>query len=744
MSVKKLSKQRILEELQGLKSDAIRTRDMMKLLGLSRSDRFPLQQLLRELAKEGQILQVKSNRYALTREMPVVTGRLQGHRDGYGFVIPDQAGLPVGQTGSDIFIRPPHIGGAMHSDRVTARIERVKPGGLREGRIVSVLERGLKQITGRIEEDQKRLKLVPTDSRITHDIFLLSTDDLRADAGKIAIAEILDYPMDQAPVRGQIVKVLGGLDDPRIDAELILNEFGLPPMFPTLAQQEAEKIPDHVTARMCEGRRDLRNLLTVTVDGEQAKDFDDAISIQSLPHDQFRLFVHIADVAAYVDWDTTLDLEARSRGTSVYLPNNVVPMFPEKLSNGICSLNPKEDRLTLTAEMVFGSLGQPLDYQLYESVIRSRERMTYTAVKEILVDRDTAVSQRYQALLEDLRLMETLCLKLRHRRLAMGSIDFDLPEPEIELDVLGQPTAILREERTIAHQMIEEFMLAANQTVARHLTRPGLPMIYRIHEPPDLKKIEAFRLFVQGLGHTAPGTMTRSPKGEAQKTVDTLHPKSFQTLLEHAKGSPHERLINHLLLRSMKQARYSTQNLGHFGLAFDCYTHFTSPIRRYPDLVVHRILKESFKANTHRGKGRADLESIAEHSSDRERLSMEAEREAVKLKKVRFMGNKLGEEFGGFITGVTAFGLFVELEEIFVEGLIPITSLAHDDYLYLQDKHCLLGKRHRRMLRLADSVKVRVERVDLEKRQVEFVLLQARGKNLPAPSLGRHSMKRRR
>lgn len=742
----KLSKQRILEELLELKSDTVRLRDLMKRFGLSRSDQFQLRDLLKELEKEGRLFHLRGNRYALTREMPVVAGKLQGHRDGYGFVIPDQAGPPppAGQASGDIFIRPPLMGSAMHGDRVTARIERVKPGGLREGRIVSVVERGLKQITGRIEQDKRGLKLVPTDSRITHDIFLPPMDGLPIVSGQIAIAEILDYPTDRTAARGRIVKILGGLDDPRIDAELILNEFGLPPVFPAPVSQEAEKVPDHVTARMCEGRRDLRNLPTVTVDGERAKDFDDAISVQLLLQNRFRLYVHIADVAAYVPWDTALDLEARSRGTSVYLPDGVVPMFPEKLSNGICSLNPKEDRLTLTAEMLFDSHGELLGYQLYESVIRSQERMTYTAVKEILVDRDPAVCERYRPLLEDFRLMETLCLKLRHRRLAMGSIDFDLPEPEIELDVLGQPTAILREERSIAHQMIEEFMLAANQAVARHLTRLGLPMIYRIHEPPDPKKIEAFRIFVQGLGHAAPGTITRSPRGEAQKTADALHPKSFQTLLEHAKGSPHERLINHLLLRSMKQARYSTQNLGHFGLAFDCYTHFTSPIRRYPDLIVHRILKESLKAASHRGKSPADLETIAERSSDRERLSMEAEREAVKLKKARFMADKVGEEFSGFITGVAAFGFFVELEKNFVEGLVPITSLAHDDYFYFPEKHCLLGKRHRKMLRLADPVNVRVESVNLEKRQVEFALLQVRGRSLPAPSLRKHSRRRRR
>jgi ribonuclease R len=737
----KLSKQRVLQELQGLKSDTIRTRDLIKLLGLSRSDRFLLRQLLKELTAEGQIIRLKNNRYGLTRAMSVVTGRLQGHRDGYGFVIPDQADLPAGKSGGDIFIRPPNLGDAMHTDRVMVRIERIKPGGLREGRILKVLERGLTRIVGRIEEGRRGLKVVPTDSRIIRDIFVPSGDGLRTGFGKIAIVEILDYPTDQAPARGRIVKVLGGVDDPRIDAELILHEFGLPPAFPARIRQEAERIPDSVTAGMREGRRDLRDLPTVTVDGEQAKDFDDAISIQPLPHHQFRLFVHIADVAAYVDWDTALDLEARSRGTSVYLPDAVVPMFPEKLSNGICSLNPKLDRLTLTVEMLFDSQGQPLDDQIYESVIRSQERMTYTAVKEILVDRDPAVCQRYQALMDDFRLMEALCLKLRHRRLARGSIDFDLPEPEIELDVLGQPTAIFREERSIAHQIIEEFMLAANQAVARHLTQLGLPMIYRIHEPPDPKKIEAFRIFSQGLGigFTAPGPIFRPPNGAVPEKEDTMHPKSFQALLEHAKGSPHERLINHLLLRSMKQARYSTQNLGHFGLAFDCYTHFTSPIRRYPDLVVHRILKETFKAAGHRRKVRADLKTIAEHASDRERLSMEAEREAVKLKKARFMGDKIGEEFGGFITGVASFGLFVELEDVFVEGLIPVTRLEDDDYLYLQDKHCLLGRRHRRMLRIADPVKIRVEQVDLEKRQVEFALLEARGRRLGTPSRERHS-----
>jgi ribonuclease R len=290
--------------------------------------------------------------------------------------------------------------------------------------------------------------------------------------------------------------------------------------------------------------------------------------------------------------------------------------------------------------------------------------------------------------------------------------------------------------------MIEEFMLAANQAVARHLTRLGGPMIYRIHEPPDPKKIEAFRIFVQGLGHAAPGTVARLPKGETQKE-DILQPKSFQTLLEHAKGTPHERLINHLLLRSMKQARYSIKNLGHFGLAFDCYTHFTSPIRRYPDLVVHRMLKESFKAKPHQEKGRAALETIAEHSSERERVSMEAEREAVKLKKARFMEDKVGEEFSGFITGVAAFGFFVELEKNFVEGLVPLASLD-DEYIYLPEKHCLFGKRHRRMLRIADPVNVRVERVNLEKRQVEFALLQVRGRGLPAPSARKHSRRRRR
>ncbi|HLE56843.1 MAG TPA: ribonuclease R, partial [Rhodothermia bacterium] len=519
----------------------------------------------------------------------------------------------------------------------------------------------------------------------------------------------------------RVVQILGRAYDPKIDTEMVIAEFGLPKAFPKEVLHESELVPETVSAEAIRGRRDLRDLATVTIDGERARDFDDAVSVLRLPHGQTRLWVHIADVGHYVPWETPLDLEARQRGTSVYFPDQVVPMFPERLSNGICSLNPKVDRLTLTAEMLFDSRGQRLEYDIYESVIRSNERMTYTAVKKILVDKDPELCRRYDYLLHDFALMEELCRRLMAVRAGDGSIDFDLPEPEIILDLQGQPTDIIREERHIAHRMIEEFMLSANRTVAEHMTELKIPFIYRIHDAPDPEKIHDFTLFIGGFGLRFAG---RKSGPDAEK----VHPKVFQSVLEQVKGRPEERLINHVLLRSMKQAKYSTQNIGHFGLAFEHYTHFTSPIRRYPDLIVHRLVKELLHHKGFSAHRRDVLEKllpeIAQTSSERERASMEAEREAVDLKKVRFLVEKEGEEFFGFITGVTAFGFFVELEEMFVEGLVHISSIPDDYYIYEEKQHRLMGRTHRRIFRLADRVKVRVEKVDLIKRQADFRLVE--------------------
>jgi ribonuclease R len=676
-----------------------------------------------EMVQAGEIAKIKGNRYGLPAKMNLVPGRLQGHPEGYGFVVPDQSGQ------GDVYIPRRNMLDALHGDRVVARVEHIHPsrvasGGLRrEGRIIRVLERGKAQVVGRFQwmRDREFGFVVPTDRRNYYDIYIPSDKSMGSIDNDLVIAEILHYPTPRRNPEGRIQKILGQADDPKIDTDMVIAEFSLPTVFSKGVMAETSSVPDRVVPPMFRGRRDLRSLKTVTIDGEKARDFDDAVSIESLPRGQFRLRVHIADVAKYVTWESMLDQEARERGTSVYFPDQVVPMFPEKLSNGICSLKPHEDRLTVTVEMQFDVHGNRVGYDLYESVIKSNERMTYSAVSKILDNDDPILCQRYRSLVTDFVFMRDLAERLRVLRMHSGSIDFDLPEPEIILDLQGQPLDIVREERNVAHRIIEEFMIAANRVVAEHLSQKNAPMIYRIHEPPDPGKIEDLARFVASFGH-----VLEMPNRKGGVDGRRLTPKILQALLKQAQGRPEERLINHVVLRSMKQARYSVENVGHFGLAVEDYTHFTSPIRRYPDLIVHRLIKEILHDGSIKSHRRPQLlkflTEVTRTCSERERLAMEAERESVDLKKVRFMDDKVGEEFHGFITGVTAFGFFVELEEIFVEGLVHITSIPDDYYIFLEKEHCLTGRHHRRRFRIGDRVKVRIDRVDLQKRKIDFTL----------------------
>jgi ribonuclease R len=714
-----LTVQDILNRLPRQPAHFITLKDLLKSLKLSKSDRKELKKVLRGMIRDDQIVRHKGGRYSLPLSVPKVTGTLSAHPDGYGFVIPDTESSALGGSGgeADIYISPRAIRDAMDGDRVMVQIQAVKANGRREGIITQILERAHHQVVGRFERSKGFGFVIPQNPKVHHDVYI--APELTSDAreGDLVVAELLAYPTPHRNPQGRITRILGAAGDPGIDTEMIIEEFSLPRTFPEECLVAAQALPLRVDSSMVHRRRDLRTLKTVTIDGERARDFDDAISIERLGHSsssalkgaRFRLWVHIADVAHYVGWDKALDLEARKRGTSVYFPDRVVPMFPEWLSNGVCSLNPHEDRLTLTAEMLFDGEGTRLDYEIYESVIRSQERMTYTQVKKILSGESPTLQKRYASLVEDFKAMKELCEILHKRRMERGSIDFDLPEPEIILDIQGQTTQILKEERNIAHRIIEEFMLAANETVAQHLTDLHIPMIYRIHEEPDPAKMMGLNALLEGFGLYVKG-------------IGKVSPKALQQILEHVKGRPEQRLIHTVLLRSMKQARYSPTHTGHFGLATECYTHFTSPIRRYPDLVIHRLVKDVLK-NGHRvatPKKASILHEVARHSSERERIAMEAERKLVDIKKVRFMANKIGEIFSGHISGVVPFGFFVELDEIFVEGLVPIALLRDDHYLYREALHSLVGVRRRRTYRLGDPVRIKVEKVDLIRYQIDF------------------------
>ena len=661
-----------------------------------------------------------------TSDAQTVIGRLKGHKEGYGFVIPDAKGEP------DIYIRRNNMGEAMDGDTVMARMDRIKKGGLREGRIVQVIDRAHKQIIGVYQEreapaDRKSRSrrhnqnpppnqigfVVPSNKRMAGLFLIPKHKSFSAKAGDVVSATIVAYPTAWSPGEGAIVKILGKHDNPNVDTILVAESYGLLPDFSRLAREEADAIPDFVSATMRGGRIDLRGLKTVTIDGETARDFDDAISIEKTAS-CYRLFVHITDVSHYIQQDSELNREAYTRATSVYFPDAVYPMFPPKLSNGILSLNPKEDRLTLTAEMAFDFDGNRIGTKLYESVIRSDERMTYTSVAEILKAKTESLLTKYASLVSSFETMKTLAMLLRKKRLSRGSLDFDLPEPQIVLSLTGVVTDILKTERNIAHQIIEEFMLAANETVAIHLSRLNIPSLYRVHDAPDDKKIESFGALVAACG---------CPMPKAKK----LHPKFLGEILDQFRGRPEEKLINESLLRSMKQARYSENNIGHFGLASDYYTHFTSPVRRYPDMIVHRILKQSLRApltDDEKERWKEALPEIARHTSERERVADEAERDVVKRKKIRFMADKVGEIYCGIISGVASFGFFVELTSFFVEGLVHIKTLSDDYYLYDEIHHRLAGKRLKKVFQLGDKVDVLVDQANLELLEIRFSLVQ--------------------
>ncbi len=720
----------ILRYMSTHQGRAYSARDLAKKIGIKKRDFKSFRRVLRDLAKkrilwenEEGIFQwtdlKKAQRekkgqhhkpeHAAIRKQPaeeLVEGAIQQYRGGFAFLIPKD------KDREDIFIPPGGLAGTIDGDRAIVRI--VRPQGQRkaEGQVVKILERRTRNLVGVFQTGKAYGKVIPWDRKIQIEPIVSTKDFAGATDGMMVEAELIP---DTNPPEAKIAALLGFPGEPGLDAKIIISRYQLPREFPKEVVQEAEAAAV-IQEEDYKGRKDFRNWWTVTIDGEKARDFDDAISITAFKNGGFLLGVHIADVAHYVKEDSALDLESRERGNSVYFPDLVIPMLPEKLSNEICSLNPQVDRLTMSVVAKIDKDGNVTDYHIYPSVIRSNERMTYTAVKQIVEDREPELLRRYEPLVDMFFTMKNLALLLMRHRRERGSIDFDLPEPEVILDLTtGRMTGVIRSERNIAHRIIEEFMLLANEIVATHISNSQLPSIYRVHESPVPEKIRDFATIASSLGYRLPAD------------PEKIKPKDLQKLLEKVEGKPEEKFLNVLLLRSMARARYDLNNSGHFGLALDSYTHFTSPIRRYPDLIVHRTLKTLLRGRKNEllrwQKMRTVIPEIAEHCSITERRADDAERDFIQLKKVEFMRDKLGEVYDGYITGVAPYGLFVELNELFVEGLVPMKYMDDDRYVYDERRHIFKGKGKGKVHRLGDPVKVQVVRVDREKREIDFVLV---------------------
>ena len=686
-------------------------KELLHLLRVPREARATFKRQLKQLVAAGELVEIRGQRYGLPDLMNLIVGRVSTNPRGFAFVDLED---PEPDAPKSIFIAGGNLNQAMHGDRVVVRVER--EGERPEGRIVRVLERASQVIVGRYDVDASGVGyVVPFDRRLIMDVQVAVADAKSAAAGEMVTVEITRFPTAARPAAGRVMEVLGPIDAPGVDTAVIIRKYNIADAHSDESVAEAKRLGTLVREKDLAGRTDFRAITTVTIDGEHARDFDDAITIEKMPSGNFWLGVHIADVSHYVREGSALDKEAYDRSTSVYFPERAVHMFPSELSTGLCSLNPHVDRLVQSCLMeVDRRSGNVLRYEMHDGIINSDSRMTYTEVNAILTDHDPATIARYKPLVPMFETMHELFAILNGRRHRRGSIDFDLKESQIVLDDEGQVEAIVASERNVAHRIIEEFMLLANETVARHLETNAVPTLYRIHEEPDPMKVEEFEEFIGSLGYT----LGSGP--------DSIEPRHFQRLVEKMHGKPEEKPIAFLMLRTMQRARYDERNLGHFGLAAEFYTHFTSPIRRYPDLVVHRSLREGRvgMAGDRKAELTEDLPGVAKHTSERERRAADAERELVQWKKVRFMADKVGDEFEGYVTGVSAFGLFIELIEHFVEGMVHVSTMADDYYRFVEKAHLLRGERNGRVYRLGDKVRVQVIRVDMERRQIDLGLAE--------------------
>ncbi|WP_252505108.1 ribonuclease R [Sporosarcina sp. Marseille-Q4943] len=680
--------------------------EIQESLGIEGAAEFKeLVKMLVQLEQKGEIVRSRTNRYGVPERMNLVRGKFIGHAKGFGFVTPETDGM------DDIFIPPPEVNGAMNGDIVLVRVSKGDYGDRREGAIIRIAERKTTKVVGTYQDNRGFGFVIPDDKKLPMDIFIGKGHSLDAVEGHKVVVEITEWPSELKSATGMVVQILGHKNDPGVDILSIIHKHGIEVEFPQEVMDQANKTPDEVQEKDLFKRRDLREDLVITIDGADAKDLDDAISLVKNDNGTYTLSVHIADVSYYVRENTPLDDEAYDRATSVYLTDRVIPMLPHKLSNGICSLNPHVDRLTMSCEMTIDGNGKVIDHEIFESVIQSKERMTYTDVYKIIEEKDEELMKKYEHIVPMLNDMAELASILRQKRIDRGAIDFDFKESKVIVDEQGWPTDIVLRDRTAAERLIEEFMLAANETVAEHFHWLQVPFLYRIHEDPKAEKLQRFFEFLTNFGIVVKGTGNK------------VHPRALQEIVESIEGMPEETVISTMLLRSMQQAKYFEESLGHFGLSADFYTHFTSPIRRYPDLIVHRLIRTylinkdvSSETIAH---WNANMSEIAQHTSERERRAVDAERDTDALKKAQFMLDKIGEEFDGVISSVTNFGMFVELENT-VEGLVHVSYMTDDYYRFDDRQMMMIGEHTGKQFRIGDEVTIRVVSVKPEESAIDF------------------------
>jgi ribonuclease R len=674
-------------------------KEVQALLNLPPDQTAWVEEGLARLVDRGDVVLLKGSRYGLTDKMNLVAGSLTVHPDGFGFLTPEGGG-------KDIYINTPDLKEAWHGDRVVARLEG-RRGKRREGRVIRILERGLLEVIGLIGHAADTYYVEPEDEHLLFNLVIPEEKLNGAEPGHVVRARVTHYPTAHLNPQGVVVEVLGPVEDAEVQTHIVVGKYGLPDQFPPEVLAAAESIAPDLPAAERARREDLRSLPWVTIDGETARDFDDGVCVVKKPGGSFTLYVAIADVSHYVQPGSALDREAYQRGTSAYFPQRAVHMLPPRLSTGICSLNPGADRLAVAVILDYDRQGRLKGYRATRAVIHNHARLTYTLVQQLLAAKDRKLRQEYRPFLKMLTWMGELCELLRAQRHARGSLLMSIPAAEVVLDERGWPVDILRIDHYLAHQVIEEFMIAANEAVAEDL---GEPSLFRVHERPDPAKMEAFRAFCKSLGFLLPKEANRDPR-------------VLRDFLEKVRETKLAPMVQLMLLRSLKQARYAGENLGHYGLATEWYTHFTSPIRRYPDLMVHRLL------TAHLAKRRPplppnpeELDEAAVYLSQRERRAIEAEREMLSRMQVRCLAHRVGEDFNGLITGVTPFGFFVSLQEIFADGLVRLVDLPDDYYKYDEARQRLLGRRHRKSFQLGDTVRVKVQHVDLKRRHVNLVL----------------------